>query len=211
MRRRLVPAFDAFYSNALAALEFLAGEPVERVLDLGAGTGLMSTAVAQAYPAARFELLDESKEMLEEAQERLAGRVATVHVRDMAAGLPEGPFDAVVSALAIHHLSDADKRSLFTDIHEQLRPGGVFVNAEQVLGPTAALAELYREVWERSCAELGASQAEIASARERREHDRCADVESQLDWLAEAGFATVDCVYKLWEQAVIVAVKAERA
>jgi SAM-dependent methyltransferase len=74
MRRRLVPAFDAFYGNAVAALEFLASGPVERVLDLGAGTALMSTAVAQAYPAARFELLDESKEMLEVAQERLPGR-----------------------------------------------------------------------------------------------------------------------------------------
>jgi tRNA (cmo5U34)-methyltransferase len=211
MRRRLVPAFDAFYGNAVRALELLLSDPVERVLDLGAGTGLMSAAVAEAYPAARFELLDGSREMLAEAQERLGERVAAVHVQDMAAGLPEGPFDAVISALAIHHLSDADKRALFGEAHEQLRAGGVFVNAEQVLGPTAALAELYREVWERDCAELGASRAEIAGARERREHDRCADVESQLDWLAEAGFASADCVYKLWEQAVIVAVKAERA
>jgi cyclopropane fatty-acyl-phospholipid synthase-like methyltransferase len=43
-------------------------------------------------------------------------------------------FDAIVSALAIHHLEDAEKRSLFARIHERLRPGGVFVNAEQVVG-----------------------------------------------------------------------------
>jgi tRNA (cmo5U34)-methyltransferase len=211
MRRRLVPAFDAFYGNAVHALELLLSGPLERVLDLGAGTGLMSAAVAQAHPRARFELLDGSQEMLAEARERLGDRVAAVHVRDMVDGLPQGPFDAVISALAIHHLSDAGKRSLFSEIHQRLRAGGVFVNAEQVLGPTPALAELYRELWERSCADLGASEAEIAGARERRRHDRCADVESQLGWLAEAGFAEADCVYKLWEQAVIVAVKAERA
>jgi len=38
-RRRLVPPFDAFYGTAVAALD-LAGRPMERVLDLGAGTGL---------------------------------------------------------------------------------------------------------------------------------------------------------------------------
>jgi tRNA (cmo5U34)-methyltransferase len=193
------------------ALEVLASGALERVLDLGAGTGLMSAAVAQAFPAARFELLDGSPEMLAEAQVRLGQQVSAVHVQDMAATLPEGPFDAVISALAIHHLSDQDKRLLFAEIHEQLRPGGVFVNAEQVLGPTAELADLYRALWERDAAALGASDAEVSASRGRREHDRCADAESQLAWLREAGFETADCVYKLWELAVIVAVKADPA
>ena len=70
--------------------------------------------------------------MLAEAQQRLGDRVVAVHVQDMAAELPEGPFDAVISALAIHHLEDEDKRVLFARVHDVLRPGGVFVNAEQV-------------------------------------------------------------------------------
>ncbi len=207
LRRRLVPAFDAFYGAAVGAIECASGSPIARVLDVGAGTGLLTVAVAERYPHARFELLDGSGEMLVEARERLGGRVKAVHVGDMADGLPEGPFDAVVSALAIHHLEDADKRVLFGRVHEVLRPGGVFVNAEQVLGPTPELAERYRQTWERMCRELGASDEEIAAAKQRRTHDRCADVEGQLIWLREAGFATADCIYKLWENAVIVAVK----
>jgi tRNA (cmo5U34)-methyltransferase len=80
VRRRLVPGFDAFYGNAVRALEVLASGALERVLDLGAGTGLMSAAVAQAFPAARFELLDGSPEMLAEAQVRLG------HGRDASRG-----------------------------------------------------------------------------------------------------------------------------
>jgi tRNA (cmo5U34)-methyltransferase len=211
LRRRLVPGFDAFYGAAVAALGPLAEGALERILDLGAGTGLLTAAVADAYPDARFELLDGSPEMLAEAQQRLGERVVAVHVKDMAGELPAGPFDAVVSALAIHHLEDDDKRLLFQQVHDVLRPGGVFVNAEQVLGPTPELAELYVEKWQRMCRELGASDDELAASLQRRRHDRCADVESQLQWLRAAGFASADCVYKYWEEAVLVAVKGTSA
>jgi tRNA (cmo5U34)-methyltransferase len=208
LRRRLVPEFDAFYGAAVDALdECGSGSSIERVLDLGAGTGLLTAMVAERYQGARFELLDGSAEMLAEARERLGGRVTQVHVRDMAEPLPAGPFDAVVSALAIHHLEDHDKQRLFARVYDVLRPGGVFVNAEQVAGPTPELAERYRRTWERMCRELGASDDEIVAAKQRRSHDRCADVASQLAWLREVGFPTVDCLYKYWEEAVLVAVK----
>jgi tRNA (cmo5U34)-methyltransferase len=208
LRRRLVPAFDAFYGAAVDALtECASGGPIARVLDLGAGTGLLTAMVAEQHPDARFELLDGSPEMLAEAQQRLGQRVLAVHIQDMADPLPEGPFDAVVSALAIHHLEDDDKRVLFRRIHEALRPGGVLVNADQFLGPTPELAELYVHTWQRMCRELGASEAELNASIERRRHDRCADVESQLQWLRSAGFPTADAVYKYWEEAVLVAVK----
>jgi tRNA (cmo5U34)-methyltransferase len=207
LRRRLVPAFDVFYGAAVAAIGCRHGGPVARVLDVGAGTGLMAAAVAEAYPDARFELLDGSAEMLAEAKERLGEHVTGVHVADMSAGLPAGPFDAVVSALAIHHLEDDQKRKLFGRVYDVLRPGGVFVNAEQLAGPTPELGERYRATWERMCRELGASDSEIADSKERRLHDRCADLESHLTWLRECGFTTADCIYKLWEEAVIVAVR----
>jgi tRNA (cmo5U34)-methyltransferase len=212
LRRRLVPGFDAFYGAAVGALsECASGSSIARVLDLGAGTGLLTAMVGEQYPDARFELLDGSPEMLTEAQRRLGERVVAVYIADMADPLPSGPFDAVISALAIHHLEDGDKRALFGRVHEILRPGGVFVNAEQVLGPTPELAELYVQKWQRMCRELGASDDELAASVQRRRHDRCADVESQLQWLRAAGFASADCLYKYWEEAVLVAVKGTSA
>jgi tRNA (cmo5U34)-methyltransferase len=141
--------------------------------------------------------------MLEQARERLGDAATAVHVADMSDPLPAGPFDAVVSALAIHHLEDADKRALFRGIADALAPGGVFVNAEQVAAPDPRLADVYTEMWVRECRALGATEPEIDGARERMRHDRCADVESQLSWLREAGFQRVDCVYKHWRFAVM--------
>jgi tRNA (cmo5U34)-methyltransferase len=129
--------------------------------------------------------------------------MSAVHVADMTSALPAGPFDAVISALAIHHLEDPDKEDLYRRIFAALRPGGMFVNAEQVAGPTAELTQLYDARWAQDCLALGASEAEVADAIERRKHDRCATVEIQLTWLRDAGFAWADCYYKDWGLAVI--------
>jgi tRNA (cmo5U34)-methyltransferase len=99
-------------------------------------------AVVAAFPGVSIELLDGSERMLAEATGRLGDAVRAVHVADMAAPLPDGRFDAIVSALAIHHLEDADKRRLFARAQSALRPGGVFVNAEQVTAPTLALTDV---------------------------------------------------------------------
>jgi len=203
LRRRLVPAFDALYDGAVAALA-LAATPPRRVLDLGAGTGLLARAVARAYPQAELVLLDGSAAMLEQARKAL-GEDASYVTAELAAPLPPGPWDAVVSALAIHHLEDAAKCELFARIHAALAPGGVFVNAEQVSGPSPFFDEAYLAWHERRARELGASPSEWAGARSRMAADRLADVEQQLAWLRAAGFADSDCLFKDHALAVLVA------
>jgi MFS family permease/ubiquinone/menaquinone biosynthesis C-methylase UbiE len=194
LRRRLVPRFDDLYCTAVEALG-LVGRPLRRVLDLGAGTGLMTRAVAQAHADSELVLLDGSSAMLEQARDSLGDRASYV-TGALQEALPPGPWDAVVSALAIHHLEDPDKRDLFGRIQQELSPGGVFVNAEQVKAPTAVLDHAYAAWHERRARELGASAQEWSQACERMRSDRLATVEDQLAWLRAAGFADVDCLFK---------------
>ncbi len=201
-RRRLIPPYDAFYETAVAALA-VAGRPLQRVLDLGAGTGLLARQVAAAHPDVQLTLLDGAPAMLAQARAVLGDR-ASYRVADLADALPDGPWDAVVSALAVHHLDDAGKRALFARLHTALAPGGVFVNAEQVGGPTALFDDLYATCHQRRAAELGATPEQWRGARERMRHDRCASVEDQLAWLREAGFVDADCLFKDHRFAVLV-------
>jgi len=88
--------------------------------------------------------------MLDEARAVLGDRVRYV-VADLGDPLPDGPWDAVVSALAVHHLDDAGKRALFGRLHAALTPGGVFVNAEQVGAPSALFRDLYAGFEDADC------------------------------------------------------------
>ncbi|MGW5560428.1 class I SAM-dependent methyltransferase [Micromonospora sp. NPDC003944] len=208
-RRRLIPCFDAFYGTAVDVAApplraALAAGRTPEVLDLGAGTGLLSLLLSAAVPGARLTLVDGAPAMLARATHQLDARSVphrTVRA-DLADELPPGRYDAVVSALAIHHLDDAGKRALYRRAAAALVPGGVFVNAEQVAGPTAELDRRYDEVWLERIAELGASPDEIAASQERMRHDRPATVAEQCRWLTEAGLVDVDCYFKEWRFAV---------
>jgi tRNA (cmo5U34)-methyltransferase len=202
-RRALVPCFDDLYGTAAAVVGWEGG-PVRRVLDLGAGTGLLARAVAQRHPAATFTLVDAAPGMLAEVATVAPALRATTVVADLTDPLPAGPFDAVVSALAIHHLDDAAKRDLFARALAVLRPGGVFVDAEQVLAPTPWLEEQADAAWEGAARQRGASDEDVAAARTRMQADRCATVPDQLGWLRAAGFVHVHCPYRWLRFAVLV-------
>jgi tRNA (cmo5U34)-methyltransferase len=103
---------------------------------------------------------------------------------------------AIVSSLSIHHTDDADKRQIFGKAYAALKPKGVFINADQVAGPTAVLDARYKALWLEQVRAAGASEQQIADSLYRKQEDRCASVEDQIEWMRAAGFADADCWYK---------------
>ncbi|HJZ75422.1 MAG TPA: class I SAM-dependent methyltransferase [Vicinamibacterales bacterium] len=177
-----------------ALLEFLSPR-VTRVLDLGSGDGRLLALVRMVHPHLHGVALDFSDAMIARLEERFAtDRSVTVVRHDLDAPLPplDGPFDAVVSSFAIHHLQHARKRSLYAEIYDRLEPGGVFCNLEHVASATPALHAQFLE-------RLGIVDEDPSN--------KLLDVESQLSWLREIGFDHVDCHWKWRELALLAGVK----
>ena len=192
-RARLIPCYSAFYRRATDLIV----HDAHNILDLGAGTGLLSTFVRQWYPQAHIILADLSEPMIAKARVRFANDTnVSFEVTDYTTAPITGTYDSIVSALSIHHIDDEAKRALFAKIFKALRPGGTFVNAEQVAGPTPEIDRRYKELWLEQVREAGATPDQIADSLYRQQDDRCASVEEQLDWMREAGFTDADCWFK---------------
>ena len=211
-RRKLVPCFDDFYRTALELLPFAPNDRFE-LLDLGAGTGLLSAMIAEAFPKARLTLFDLTPEMLTIARARLKplGKRVRFVTADFAAAAPSKSYDAVASALAIHHIPDSGKRHLFGDIFKYLTPGGVFINADQVAGETAAIDQRLREMWIERAKELKVGERDLKAAVERMKQDLPATVGQQLAWMRESGFVEVTCAYRNLIFAVLCGAKPKAA
>lgn len=126
----------ALLRRMLALAPFAADAGLE-VLDVGGGYGLVTDEVLSAFPRARVTLQDYSERMIERARRHLAGRGG--HVRYILADLRRpswsgrvgGPFDLVVSAIAIHNLADARAfAACYRAVHAVLKPGGCFLDCD---------------------------------------------------------------------------------
>ena len=109
-----------------------------RVLDVGGGYGFISAAVLKAFPRAQVTLQDFSEPMIEQARVYLAPQAAQMQfelsdLRDPTWSVGLGPFDLVVSAIAIHNLRDlAAMASCYAAIRSLLVPGGWFLDCDHL-------------------------------------------------------------------------------
>jgi len=196
--RVALPSYEGIFSAALEQIPFEKGALI-RVLDLGAGTGLFSWHVLEEYPSAVFTLCDLASKMLEIARQRFASYPDqfTYLLEDYRQISADKKFDLVISSLSIHHLPDEDKRAMFARIHSLLSDGGLFINIDQAWGPTEYWQSRYWEQWLERVRHSDASDEQIeASVKRRKEYDREASLVDQLQWLGQAGFSQVDCVFK---------------
>lgn len=202
LRRQLVPGFDNFYGAVLERIPYERDAAI-RVLDLGAGTGLLTALVAAAFPNATFTLADISSEMLGKARERFTGK-ANFHYQivDLEHEPLTGEYEVAVSALALHHLPHLQLADVFRKVYAVIVPGGAFINADQTLGTTPENERLYGERWISDVRANGCTEAEVQAALQRMTVDKTAALEDQLAWLRAAGFDHVDCWYKNYRFAV---------
>jgi tRNA (cmo5U34)-methyltransferase len=162
MIREGVPEYDRL--QALIAAQVVGA----RGLDLGTGLGLTTLRVWEKNDFEQIVCMDRQENMLADAAERLSDLPVEFVVGAFEEALPEGPFDTVYSALAVHHLDGPGKARLFARVAAVLAPGGRFVLGDLVVpeDPADVVTEI-DGVW-----------------------DRPSTLAEQVEWLEAAGLET---------------------
>jgi tRNA (cmo5U34)-methyltransferase len=203
--RRLIPNYEQMLDALVTALPFDQCQSI-RVVDLGCGTGTIARRIKDVYPLAQITCVDIAEKMLQIAQVKLGE--ARDDLRYQLANFEnyefDATYDAAVSSLALHHLvSDDDKIKFYKKIYDCLTPGGVFYNADVILGSSSHLQERYMEKW-REYMRLQVSVEEIEQKwiPQHYDEDHPANLMSQLAWLQNMGFAEVDVIWKYYNFSV---------
>ena len=96
-RRKFIPCFEDFYQNTTQFILANIDTP-KRVVDLGAGTGLLTSFWYQGCPDAEYIMVDMADEMLDVARKRFHGiEKISCQLGNYAKALPDVSFDAAIS------------------------------------------------------------------------------------------------------------------
>jgi trans-aconitate 2-methyltransferase len=152
------------------------------ILDAGCGTGRVTAALLEAYPASTVTAVDASENMVASARESLApfGNRVSLRQQDLLELSEEQKYDLVFSTAVFHWIKDHDR--LFANIHRALKPGGLLLAqagggdnllrlrtraiAQTKLPRFAKYFENWERYWEFANAEVTAERLQRAGFRE---------------------------------------------
>jgi ubiquinone/menaquinone biosynthesis C-methylase UbiE len=206
-RRCFIPCFNDFYKNSVSLLKCYKSN-FETIVDLGAGTGLLTMEIYKLYNNAHYMLIDVSNAMLTIAKERFAELSNFEFVeKNYVEGIPVANCDLICSALSIHHLENTDKLKLYNHIYNTLDKGGCFINLDQFVGTSEEINSLYNEWWSDYIDSSGIKPEEKSAWIERRKLDRENTIQETMELLKESGFKHIECIYNFMKFGVIMAIK----
>ncbi|MEG3940717.1 methyltransferase domain-containing protein [Microcoleus sp. S36b_A3] len=192
---RLIPHYREQHDLILQLIPFETNANIQ-ILDLGAGTGILSALIMQAFPQAKVLAFDMAENMLKICQTNLSafGKRLRLQQGNFAEADFGSGYDLVVSGLAIHHLDSAGKQQLFHQLFQSMNPEGILLIRDIVTGATPKLTEQYEKLWRQYMKASGEDDA--AWFQNYLKEDIPSSVEEQTKWLAEAGFADAACHWR---------------
>lgn len=231
LQKQCLPNWQAFFSTVIEFIPEPILEPIlesipegtERtnreieILELGSGTGFLTSLIRKEKPDAKITCIDRNPEMLAVAKEKpelqknvtfIEGDILEECEKWKNLGGQEGPgwkensegkgkFDAVVSTQCLCFLAPGTKHRVFRRIYEALKPDGRFIEGD-VFRPESEWEEkIYIDHWKRYMVDQKLTVQEAEEMLKTFE-----DVREKIDTpekfrkrLEEAGFKWIFCPY----------------
>ena len=196
-------------------------------LDLGCGDGILGKTLLTNYPESKGVFVDFSEPMIKAAKlncQKYSDQTTYV-VQDIGKAdwldmiSKELPVDVVISGFAIHHQDDNKKKRIYRDIFDNvLKPGGLFLNLEQIKSATPQIETIFNNFFMDKMREFKREKntnIPIEAIEEEFYKDKqvniLAPLDKQCDWLREIGFLQVDCFFKAFELTIFGGIKPDNS
>lgn len=203
-RKLFIPCYDDYYGVVQSFLKYN-NIKAKSVLDLGAGTGLLTKFVMEILPHSSYTLIDLSAKMLEIAKSRFSDyHDVNYEIKDYVSNFPNGKFDLIVSALSIHHMEENIKQNLYSRIYDSLNDNSYLINLDQFNADSEDVNNFYTEYWYDFIQKSGINDIDVKSWLQRRELDKENTITKSIQMIKSVGFDNVECIYQYMKFGVIV-------
>lgn len=154
-------------------------EQVDKVIDLGTGTGLQLIKLYRKYPNVHTTAIDISDGMLKKLEERhISDNITIVNKSffDYDFGMD---VDAVISTQALHHFEPSHKLTLYKKVYDCLKADGVFINEDYFAEDEDSEKQGFEDYYN-------------LIRGEGKHYDTPLTIEHETEILKEAGFSSVE-------------------
>ena len=222
---RVVEVFDdmvdrsiPFYQEVIGAtarlLERLL-EPGDTVYDLGCATGTSLLALSRllSLPRLSFVGIDNSPAMLDKARLNAElhgkGEKISFFLEDIT-DFAHSDGGAIILNYTLQFIRPLQRQDFLRRLADNLRPGGVLSISEKVISHQPQLNRHFIDVYHDFKKSRGYSELEIARKREALENVLIPfSLDENMAMLEQAGFTAVECYFRWFNFASLVAIKGE--
>ncbi|MBO6880732.1 class I SAM-dependent methyltransferase [Winogradskyella sp.] len=168
------------------------------ILDLGCGNGNVSAQLMPHFPDATYTLVDASNEMINLCRKQFNAYnviYANKYFKDFRFKNEE--FDLIVAGFSLHHCDEVEKQSIFNNIYNSLKKGGVFSYSDLMINKTNPDHENLVESWKKFVNKSFPDGEKWAWIMEHYDaFDKPTDYFTQIEYLKSAGFDNIQTPFR---------------
>ena len=201
MIKRSVPGYPTVIAmTGVLAAEYV--QPNSRVYDLGCSLGASSLAAQEGItaPGCEIHAIDNSREMLDQAQQRLSSESARTPVQFICENVLDSEISnasMVILNFTLQFIETTQRLALLKKIRSGLRPGGILILSEKIAFTDSTEESLQIDMHHAFKRANGYNDLEISQKRTALENVLIPEtLEQHFQRLENAGFSRAD----LWFQ-----------
>ena len=194
LMQRLIPHYDLQRDVMVSLMPSERDLPL-RILDLGCGTGVMASRLAEEFPHAQLTLFDLTVEMIDRCKSRFGDNPrVSFEVGDFREDDFGSSYDLIVASLSLHHVTFEERPALAERLFRSLLPGGQLITAEVVVDESPLVRERQYELWRRFMVSHGEDGEAWYQKHLAKDHP--VEVSEWARMLSDAGFTSPGCFWR---------------